>query len=190
MSHSWVLKRGMNIIKQFLTRHIFFKLFSLNCFWRVRNIYVPSWFSSSETVCFWASEIFKFIQLACDASENYQIYFLQTALSSNCFWCQNYLLYQKQFVSERQKFVQIYVLQTASEASEIFLLYFFVNLFLSNLFSYFWRAGIFFFNLFLRQTSLVVVNLHSLCKNMSFQTQILFRSVYEWSEFYFFSKRL
>ena len=129
MSHSWVLKRGMNIIKQFLTRHIFFKLFSLNCFWRVRNIYVPSWFSSSETVCFWASEIFKFIQLACDASENYQIYFLQTAsgvrnihvlnlfscfwhvrnfsnvFSSTCFWI--YLLYQKQFVSERQKFVQI-----------------------------------------------------------------------------------
>ena len=56
-----------------------------------------------------------------------------------------YLLYKKQFVSERQKFVQIYVLQTASEASEIFLLYFFVNPFLSNLFSYFWRAGIFFF---------------------------------------------
>ena len=90
MSYSWVLRRGMNIIKQFLTRHIFFKLFSLNCFWRVRNIYVPSWFSSSETVCFWASEIFKFIQLACDASENYQIYFLQTALSSNCFWCQKH----------------------------------------------------------------------------------------------------
>ena len=95
MSHSWVLKRGMNIIKQFLTRHIFFKLFSLNCFWRVRNIYVPSWFSSSETVCFWASEIFKFIQLACDASENYQIYFLQTASGVrnihvlnlfSCFW--------------------------------------------------------------------------------------------------------
>ena len=90
MSYWWVLRRGMNITKQFLTRHIFFKLFSLNCFWRVRNIYVPSWFSSSETVCFWASEIFKFIQLACDASENYQIYFLQTALSSNCFWCQKH----------------------------------------------------------------------------------------------------
>ena len=95
LSHSWVLKRGMNIIKQFLTRHIFFKLFSLNCFWRVRNIYVPSWFSSSETVCFWASEIFKFIQLACDASENYQIYSLQTASGVrnihvlnlfSCFW--------------------------------------------------------------------------------------------------------
>ena len=68
----------------------FFKWFSLNCFWLVRNIYVPSWFSSSETVCFWASEIFKFIQLACDASENYQIYFLQTALSSNYFWCQKH----------------------------------------------------------------------------------------------------
>ena len=46
-------------------------------------------------VCFWASEIFKFIQLACDASENYQIYFLQTASGVrnihilnlfSCFW--------------------------------------------------------------------------------------------------------
>ena len=71
-----------------------------------------------------------FLQLVSDASETSMF--------------RIYLLYQKQFVSERQKFVQIYVLQTASEASEIFLLYFFVNLFLSNLFSYFWRAGIFF----------------------------------------------
>ena len=46
-------------------------------------------------VCFWASEIFKFIQLACDASENYQIYFPQTASGVrnihilnlfSCFW--------------------------------------------------------------------------------------------------------
>ena len=131
MSHSWVLKRGMNIIKQFLTRHIFFKLFSLNCFWRVRNIYVPSWFSSSETVCFWASEIFKFIQLACDASENYQIYFLKTASGVrnihvlnlfSCFW------HVRNF--------QIYFLQLVSEASEFF--------------------KFIFFNLFLQQTSLVV----------------------------------
>ena len=62
-----------------------------------RDIYIIKgikiWWLS--LVCFWASEIFKFIQLACDASENYQIYFLQTASGVrnihilnlfSCFW--------------------------------------------------------------------------------------------------------
>ena len=54
------------------------------------------------------------------------MYFLQlVSEASETSMFRIYLLYQKQFVSERQKFVQIYVLQTASEASEIFLLFFF-----------------------------------------------------------------
>ena len=82
MSHSWVLKRGGNIIKQFLKRQNFFSnLVSLSCLWRVRNINVSNSFSSFETVCF-------------RAKENFQIYFLQTASDVrnivlnlfSCFW--------------------------------------------------------------------------------------------------------
>ena len=82
MSHSWVLKRGGNIIKQFLKRQNFFSnLVSLSCLWRVRNIDVSNSFSSLETACF-------------RAKENFQIYFLQTASDVrnivlnlfSCFW--------------------------------------------------------------------------------------------------------
>ena len=171
--------------------------------WRVRNINVSNSFSSLEAVCF-------------RAKENFQIYFLQTASDVrnivlnlfSCFWrVRNFsnLFSSTRFWSVRNIDVsnlssssetacfwasenfQIYVLQTAPEASEIFQIYIFVNLFLSNLFSYFGRKffRFLFFNLFLQQTSLVLfLYLHILCKNMSFQTRILFRYVYEWSKFF------
>ena len=175
MSHSWVLKRGGNIIKQFLKRQNFFSnLVSLSCLWRVRNINVSNSFSSLETVCF-------------RAKENFQMYFLQTAsdvrnivlnlfscfwrvrnfsnlFSSTCFWSvRNTDVSNLSSSSETACFwasenFQIYVLQTAPDASEIFQIYIFVNLFLSNLFSYFGRKffRFLFFNLFLQQTSLVL----------------------------------
>ena len=164
MSHSWILKRGGNIIKQFLKCQNFFSnLVSLSCLWRVRNIDVSNSFSSLETVCF-------------RAKENFQIYFLQTAsdvrnivlnlfscfwrvrnfsnlFSSTCFWSfRNIDVSNLSSSSERACFwasenFQIYVPQTAPDASEIFQIYIFVNLFLSNLFSYFGRKFFRFFSL-------------------------------------------
>ena len=119
MSHSWVLKRKMEILNSFWSVRIFSNLVSLSCLWRVRNINFSNSFSSLEAVCF-------------RAKENFQIYFLQTAsdvrnivlnlfscfwrvrnfsnlFSSTCFWSvrnidvSNYLPHQKQLVSERQK---------------------------------------------------------------------------------------
>ena len=100
---------------------------------------------------------------------------------------QIHLPHQKQLVSERQKIFKFMFFKLLLTRQKFFKFNFVVNLFLSNLFSYFGRIffRFLFFNLFLQQTSFVLfLYLHILCKNMSFQTRILFRYVYEWSKFF------
>ena len=158
MSHSWVLKRKMEILNSFWSVRIFSNLVSLSCLWRVRNINFSNSFSSLEAVCF-------------RAKENFQIYFLQTSsdvrnivlnlfscfwrvrnfsnlFSSTCFWSvRNIDVSNLSSSSETACFwasenFQIYVLQTAPDASEIFHIYIFVNLFLSK-FVFLFRSEIF-----------------------------------------------
>ena len=100
---------------------------------------------------------------------------------------QIHLPHQKQLVSERQKIFKFMFFKLLLTRQKFFKFNFVVNLFLSNLFSYFGRIffRFLFFNLFLQQTSFVLfLYLHILCKNMSFQTRILIRYVYEWSKFF------
>ena len=153
---------------QKIIKFTFFKLHFLQTASGVRNIHVLNLFS-----CFWHVRNFSnvFSSTCFWRVRNIDVSNLSSLSETVCFWaseiCSN-LRSSNCFWSVRN-FSTLFFRQPVS--------FKFIFLFLT-------RRN-FFFYLFLRQTSLVVVNLHSLCKNMSFQTQILFRSVYEWSEFYF-----
>ena len=100
---------------------------------------------------------------------------------------QIYLPHQKQLVSERQKIFKFMFFKLLLTRQKFSTFIFSSTCFFQNLFSYFGRKffRLVFGNLFLQQTSLVLfLYLHILCKNMSFQTRILFRYVYEWSKFF------
>ena len=98
-----------------------------------------------------------------------------------------YLPHQKQLVSKRQKIFKFMFFKLLLKRQKFSTFIFSSTCFFQNLFSYFGRKffRLVFGNLFLQQTSLVLfLYLHILCKNMSFQTRILFRYVYEWSKFF------
>ena len=100
---------------------------------------------------------------------------------------QIYLPHQKQLVSERQKIFKFMFFKLLLTRQKFSTFIFSSTCFFQNLFSYFGRKffRLVFGNLFLQQTSLVLfLYLHILCKNMSFQTRIIFRYVYEWSKFF------
>ena len=106
---------------------------------------------------------------------------------------QIYLLHQKQFVSECQKFFKFMFFKLLLTRQKFFKFIFSSKCFFQIYFLIsVWRAGNFsnfFPSIFCNRQVKLFLYLHILCKNMSFHTQILFRYVYEWFEF-FFSNRL
>ena len=130
---------------------------SFSCFWRVRNF--SNLFSST---CFWRVR-------------NTDVSNLSSSLETVCFWESEIFLnlcssncflrarnFSNLFFRQSVSFKFIFLFQ--SDGPEIFQISFLQ-------FSATDKLSCFLY-------------LHILCKNMSFQTQILFRYVYEWSEFF------